>query len=110
MKASMDAGKPVTLAHTQSIADGLMAVRPGDLNFSHVRTFVDEIVTVEDDEIARAVSWLFHGPRIVAEPSGAAAVAAALSIARFTPPVVAVISGGNVGPADLAKYTSVRHT
>jgi threonine dehydratase len=110
MKASMDAGKPVTLAHTQSIADGLMAVRPGDLNFSHVRTFVDEIVTVEDDEIARAVWWLFHGPRIVAEPSGAAAVGAALAIARFAPPVVAVISGGNVGPADLAKYTSVRHT
>jgi threonine dehydratase len=45
--------------------------------------------------------------RLVAEPSGAAAVAAALSIGRFTPPTVAVISGGNVGPADLAKYASL---
>jgi threonine dehydratase len=106
MKASIDAGTPVTLAHTQSIADGLMAVRPGDLNFKHVQTFADDIVTVEDDEIARAVSWLFHHARIVAEPSGAAAVAAALSIARFTTPIAAVISGGNVGAADLAKYTS----
>jgi threonine dehydratase len=106
MKASVDAGEPVTLAQTQSIADGLMAVRPGDLNFMHVQTFVDHIVTIEDDEIARAVSWLYRRARIVAEPSDAAAAAAALSIARFAPPVVAVISGGNIGPADLAKYTS----
>ncbi len=48
MKASIDAGHVVTLERTHSIADGLMAVRPGSLNFAHVQRFVDRIVTVDD--------------------------------------------------------------
>lgn len=100
MKASVDAGHPVTLDSTHSIADGLLPVRPGDLTFAHVRRFVDRIVTVEDDEIADAVLWLFANAKIVAEPSGAASVAAALSGAAGSPgsgPIAAVISGGNMG-------------
>jgi len=100
MKASIDAGHPLTLDSTHSIADGLLAVRPGDLTFTHVRRFVDRIVTVEDDEIADAVLWLFSNAKIVAEPSGAASVAAALSGAAGPPdigPVVAIVSGGNMG-------------
>ena len=78
-------GEDVTLARgrasgharrTSSIADGLLALRPGDLTFAHVQAFVDEVVTVSDDEIAAAVKWLFHEASLVAEPSGAAAVAA----------------------------------
>ena len=105
MKNAIDAGEVRTLEHAKSIADGLMAVRPGDLNFAHVRKFVDRIDTVDDAEIAAAVRWLFVSAKIVAEPSGAVTVAAALSkSAAYVPPVVAIISGGNLDPGDLAKY------
>jgi threonine dehydratase len=84
-----------------------MAARPGDLNFAHVRKFVDRIDTVEDREIAAAVRWLFLRAKIVAEPSGAATVAAALSPSvSYEAPVVAIVSGGNLDPADLPKYLS----
>ena len=106
MKNSIDAGEVRTLEGAKSIADGLMAARPGDLTFAHVRKFVDRIDTVEDAEIASAVRWLFVNAKVVAEPSGAATVAAALrESATYTPPVVAIISGGNLAPEDLAKYT-----
>jgi threonine dehydratase len=79
MKASLEAGHPVTLPRTETIADGLMPVRPGDLTFAHAQAFVDEVITVEDAEIVDAVLWLFTKAKIVAEPSGAATVAAALT-------------------------------
>lgn len=105
MKNAIDAGEVRTLEGAKTIADGLMAVRPGDLNFAHVRRFVDDLVTVEDDEIAAAVRWLFEKAKIVVEPSGAATVAAALRAnTRYAPTVVAVVSGGNLDPADAAKY------
>ena len=106
MKNAIDAGEVRTLDGAWSIADGLMAVRPGDLNFAHVRAFVDRVDTVTDPEIAAAVRWLFLSAGIVAEPSGAAAVAAALHpSATYTPPVIAIVTGGNLDPADLARYT-----
>ena len=106
MKNAIDAGEVRTLEGAKSIADGLMAARPGDLNFAHVRKFVDRIDTVDDSEIAAAVRWLFLRAKIVAEPSGAASVAAALrESAAYPSPVVAIISGGNLAPEDLAKYT-----
>jgi threonine dehydratase len=96
MTASIAAGRPVTLDHTHSIADGLMPVRPGDLTFAHVRRFVDDIVTVEDAQIAEAVLWLNDEASVRAEPSGAAAVAAALAgAAEVDGQVVAIVSGGN---------------
>jgi threonine dehydratase len=98
MKQSVDAGHPVTLPKTETIADGLMPVRPGDLTFAHVRRFVDDIVTVTDLQIADTVLWLFANVKIVAEPSGAATVAAALTIKPRPPqPAVAIVSGGNLG-------------
>jgi len=108
MTASLAAGRPVTLDETASIADGLIAVRPGDLTFAHVQRYVDEVVTVEDDAIARGVQWLFREARIVAEPSGAAALAAVLQAGEKagTSPV-AIVSGGNVGPEDFAKYITM---
>jgi threonine dehydratase len=102
MSASVAAGQPVTLESTASIADGLLTLRPGDLTFAHVQAFVDDIVTVDDEEIAAAVKWLFHEGRIVAEPSGAAAVAAARR--ALAPETVAVVSGGNVDPDAFAGY------
>jgi len=98
MKASIEAGHPITLPKTETIADGLMPVRPGDLTFAHVREYVDEIRLVTDLQIADAVLWLFANAKIVAEPSGAATVAAALvSKPRLPGLVVAIVSGGNMG-------------
>jgi threonine dehydratase len=112
MKASLDAGAPITLARSHSVADGLMPVRPGDLTFAHVRRFVDALVTVEDDEIVEAVLWTFAHAKIVAEPSGAATVAAVRSGAvdralRVEGTIVAIVSGGNVSLdklGELAKH------
>ena len=105
MTRSLAAGAPVTLDKTSSIADGLLPVRPGDLTFAHVQRFVDEVVTVGDGEIAAAVRWLFEEARIVAEPSGAVTVAAALRAGRRADErPLAVISGGNVGAEDFANY------
>ena len=102
MSASLAAGCAVTLERASSIADGLLTLRPGDVTFAHVRAFVDEVVTVDDVEMIAAVKWLFHQARLVAEPSGAAAVAAALRGREDD--AVAVVSGGNVDPAAYAGY------
>jgi threonine dehydratase len=107
MTRSLAAGHPVTLESSASIADGLIAVRPGDLTFAHVRALVDEIVTVDEDAIRAAVTWLARESHVVAEPSGATGVAAAL--ARPWLPgtrVVAIVSGGNVAPERLAELLS----
>ena len=88
------------------VKDSATGYAPGELTFAHVRTFVDEVVTVTEDAIADAVRWLFAEAHLVVEPSGAVTVAAALqgggssAIAR----PLAIISGGNVDPEDFAKY------
>ena len=106
MARSVEAGAPVTLDTVESIADGLLPVRPGDLTFAHVAAFVDDIVTVEDDAIAAAVRWLATRAKLVVEPSGAATVAAVLfserSDAGRDGATVAVLSGGNIAPEKLA--------
>jgi threonine dehydratase len=105
MSESLAAGAPVTLSSVESIADGLLAVRPGALNFRHAQTFVDEVVTVSEGEIVAAARTLWHGARIAIEPSGAASVAGALArLERWAPegPVVAILSGGNVSLSILA--------
>ena len=55
---------------TASIADGLMPVRPGDLTFAHVREWADDVVTVDEQQIAEATLWLHDRGRLVVEPSG----------------------------------------
>jgi threonine dehydratase len=98
MSASLTKGEPVTLDSTSSIADGLMPVRPGDLTFAHVKEWVDEVVTVEEAEIAEATLWLHDRGRLVVEPSGAATVAAvrAGKLDSIGGHIVAILSGGNV--------------
>ncbi len=108
MTASLAAGHPITLDRTETIADGLMPVRPGDLTFEHVQRFVDRMVTVDDVRIAEAALWLFFEAKQVVEPSGAASVAAVLWPEEGSPladrgkKVVAILSGGNVAPQTLA--------
>src|SRR5688500_1947398 len=98
MTASLTKGEPVTLDSTSSIADGLMPVRPGDLTFAHVKEWVDQIVTVDDAQIAEATLWLHDRGRLVVEPSGAATVAAVRSgkLDAIDGHIVAILSGGNV--------------
>jgi len=97
MRQSLLAGEPVTITPGKTIADGLSAVRPGDLNFAHVKELVDEIVTVDDDAVAAAADAYLEHARLVVEFSGAATLAAIISGAwkpdgRRT---ALVVSGGN---------------
>jgi threonine dehydratase len=112
MSRSLEAGAPVTLEKAGSIADGLITVRPGDLTFEHVRAFVDEVVTVPDTEMVRAIAWLFRHARLVVEPSGAVTTAAVMlgrgHIDATAGPVVAIVSGGNVEAAKYAEYITAR--
>ena len=101
---SLAAGHPVTLERTDSIADGLLSLRPGDLPFVHLRMHLDDVVQVDEQAIASTVAWLFAAARMVVEPSGAVSVAAALSaIKDAARPFVAVVSGGNVDPERFAQ-------
>jgi threonine dehydratase len=107
MSASLAAGHPITLDKTESIADGLLAVRPGDLTFAYAQRFVDDIVQVGDEAIVRAMRWLFDRARLVAEPSGAVAAAAVFEgLVAGPEPVVAIVSGGNIALETLVELTS----
>jgi threonine dehydratase len=113
MTASLAAGVPTTVPVSMGLADGLMAVRPGDVTFRHIQTFVDRVETIDDEAIVEAVRWLFTEARIVAEPSGAITVAAAAEderrgVPRKGGPAVAIISGGNVEPALFARIITER--
>ena len=113
MRASLDAGHPVTLPSTATVADGLMPVRPGDLTFDHVSKFADDVVTVSDESIIEAVLWAFNRAKVVAEPSGAASLAAVLTGAvdtrgRIDGPIVAIISGGNMGVEKLVEWSRAK--
>jgi len=86
---------------SQTMADGLRTQSIGPINFEHMRAYVDDIVTVSEDEIRRAARLLAANPKTVAEPSGAVAVAAFLFHRHELPRTklnVAVISGGNIDP------------
>ena len=103
MKAALDAGEPVTLDRSESIADGLLPVRTGDLTFQHVRDFVDDVVLVDEEPIREAAAFLLFQQRLVVEFSGAATVAALRSgqVDATDRRTVAVISGGNIDPSVL---------
>jgi threonine dehydratase len=110
MTESLAAGHPITLTKANSIADGLLAVRPGDLTFEHVRALIDEVVRVTEDEIADALRFVARHTKMVVEPSGATSVAGAQ---RLAPPGsagvhVAILSGGNVEPNVFAELLGVR--
>ncbi len=106
MAASLAAGRPTTLDSTASIADGLLPVRPGDLTFLHVSNLVDEVRTVTDASIVKAMRWIYDSTGMRVEPSGAVSVAAALAAGPAESGVVAVISGGNIEPADFDAATA----
>ena len=111
-QASLRAGKIVQFPAeetSRTIADGLRTQSVGVINFEHIRRYVDDIVTVTEDEIRQAVKYLSGNPATVAEPSGAVAAAGFIFHARQLPPgspSVAIISGGNIEPEMLEE---IRH-
>ena len=91
---------------SRTIADGLRVQRLGEAPFEHIRAYVDDIVTVTEEEILEAMRRLALRVRLVAEPSGAVTFAAHLFHGEELPAssrTVAVVSGGNVEPALLAE-------
>ncbi|HEX3780734.1 MAG TPA: threonine ammonia-lyase [Pseudonocardiaceae bacterium] len=97
--ASLAAGAPVRLPQVHTMADGIAVGEPGQVTYAHVEQLVDEVVTVTEESLSRAVLLCLERAKLVVEPAGAASVAALLQYPhRFTPPVVAVLSGGNVDP------------
>ena len=92
----------------RTLADGIAVGRPGDVTFPQVTALVDEIVTVDDDALSRALLHCLERAKLLVEPAGAAAVAALLEHPRrFPTPAVAVLSGGNVDPMVLGHV--IRH-
>ncbi len=105
MTRALEAGKPVHLESLDTIADGLAPPFVGELNLEHVRSQVEQVVLVTDDEIRTALRLLLERCKLGAEPAGAAAVAALLAgkiQVSADSDVVAVISGGNL---DLAGFS-----
>ncbi len=101
---SLAAGHPVSLAEMSTIADGIAIGRPGIVTFAHVSALVDDVRTVAEDSISRAQLLLLERAKLVVEPAGAAAVAAILDEpGQFEPPVVALLSGGNIDPVLLLR-------
>ncbi len=97
--ASLAEGHPVSIQTRPTIADGILVGRPGDVPFALISDLVDEVVTVSDDDIARAILALVERAKIVAEPAGAVGVAAILAgKVTTTGPTVAIVSGGNIDP------------
>ncbi len=101
---SLANGHPVSLESMRTIADGIAVGRPGDVTFEAVQQYVDDIVTVSEDSLSRALLSIAERAKQVVEPAGAAAVAAVLDDpTRFETPAVVVLSGGNIDPLLLGK-------
>jgi threonine dehydratase len=91
---------------SSTLADGLRTQSVGPINFQHIQRFVDDMITVSEDEIRSAVRRMVATARLVPEPSGAVTFAAWLFHVPQLPEskkTVAVISGGNVDPQLLAQ-------
>lgn len=116
-QASLRSGKIQSISGEcamRTAADGLRSQSIGEINFVHIRKYVDDIVTVTEEEIRRAMHRLLFSARVLAEPSGAVATAAAMFHAEELPEarnIVAVVTGGNVEPhvfADILLENRVR--
>ena len=104
-RMSLDAGHAVRLESLNTIADGLAAPMTGEVNYEIICRYVDDVVLIDDDAIVQGMRELLVSTKLLAEPGGAAAVAALLARAipvRENARVAAVVSGGNIDLARLA--------
>ena len=105
--ASLAAGEPLQVATRPTIADGIAVARPGDIPFAIIKDLVDDVVTVSDDDIARALLALLERAKQVVEPAGAVGVAAIIAgKVHATGPTISVLSGGNIDPLLLQRVVS----
>jgi threonine dehydratase len=106
--ASLAAGEPVQLDAMSTMADGIAVGLPGQVPFETIQRYVGEMRTVGEDSLSKALLLVLERAKLVVEPAGAAAVAAVLDEpTRFRPPVVVVLSGGNIDPLLLMRV--IRH-
>jgi len=106
--SSLAAGRPVRLPSMLTMADGIAVGQPGELTFALVRDLVDAVALVDEDALSRALLLSLERAKLVVEPAGAAALAAVMDDpTAFEPPVVIVLSGGNIDPLLLSKV--IRH-
>lgn len=103
-KASLEQGRIVEAERIDTVADGLRVKRIGSLNFEILRKYLDEVVTVTEEEILAAVGSLAERAKLVVEPSGAVTLAAVVNgKVRSTGPTAVILSGGNVDKQLLAQ-------
>jgi threonine dehydratase len=106
--ASLEAGAPVALKSMSTMADGIAVACPGVVPFAEIAAHVDDMITVSEESISRALVLLLERAKLVVEPAGAVGVAAVLDHPQaFATPAVVVLSGGNVDPLLLGKL--IRH-
>ncbi len=99
--------KPVEVTVGPTICDGIAVQKPGTMNFDIIQSLVDEVVTVSDDDTARAILVLLERAKLVVEPAGAVGVAAILAgKIKTSGPTVVVLSGGNIDPMILERVIS----
>ena len=104
VRASLDAGSCVVLDRVTTMADGIALRSPSELTLSHVRAYVDDVVTVSEEEISTAVLLLLERAKALVEPAGAVGLAALLAgKVGGTGPATTILSGGNVDPLLLLK-------
>ncbi|MET0844152.1 MAG: threonine ammonia-lyase [Mycetocola sp.] len=104
---SLAAGTPLEVTVQATIADGIAVGKPGLLNFDIIRDVVDEVITVSEDDIAKALLVLLERAKLVVEPAGAVGVAAILA-GKVAPtgPTVVILSGGNIDPLLMQRVIS----
>ena len=105
MYVSRKNGEPTELASVSTIADGIAVKKPGDLTFEICSKYVDEIVTVTEDEIASAILSLMENQKTVSEGAGAVSVAAVMfgKVPTKGKKTVCVVSGGNIDVTMLSR-------
>ena len=105
---SLAAGKPLALSKMSTMADGIAVGRPGEVPFEIIKEYVDEIVTVSEEQLSYAALSVLERAKMVVEPAGAAATAAVMADpGHFQPPVAVILSGGNVDSLLLLRI--IRH-
>jgi len=104
---SLEKGVPTKITILPTIADGIAVSRPGDLNFEIVKQYVDEVITVTEDDMAQALLVLLERAKLVVEPAGAVGVAAILSgQVKASGTTVVILSGGNIDPLMMERVIS----
>jgi threonine dehydratase len=111
MVQSLAQGRVVGLPSVQTIADGIAVKRPGDLTFQYIKQYVDDIVTVTDEEIQEGMLFMLERGKMTTEGAGAAGVAALLAqkIQVKAKNIAIVVSGGNVDPLLLSSIITLKH-